>query len=304
MTESGVKAGPLAGRVAIVTGGGKGLGRAFALHLAASGAAVVVNNRRRVTDNDGRWPADVVVGGILATGGTAVAEYSDVADPDSGRAMVDLAIERFGRIDFLVTSAGIGPREMFHKSSPERFDEALATNVSGTVYVTLACCAAMRDAGFGRIVLVSSGAGLHGEPTAAAYSASKGAIIALARAIAGEGQRRNVLTNVLLPYADTQMTAGMHDSLRRLMIPEAVAPVVTALVDPDCTLNGQILVSCAGGLRSAGTVEYGSVRLPSGPLTPAALAELVDESRRAPAREYTDAMSAFLDLAGDLTRSG
>lgn len=277
------------------------MGRAFALHLAASGAAIVVNNRRRVADADGRWPADAVVGEITAAGGNAVAEYSDVADPASGRAMLDLALERFGRIDFLVTSAGIGPREMFHKSSPDRFDEALATNVSGSAYVTLACCAAMREAGFGRIVLVSSGAGLHGEPTASAYSASKGAIIALARAIAGEGQRRNVLTNVLLPYADTQMTEGMHDGLRPLMTPEAVAPVVTALVDPECMLNGQILVSCAGGLRSAGTVEYGTVRLPSGPLTPAALASLIEASRRAPVHEYADAMSAFLDLAGDLS---
>jgi NAD(P)-dependent dehydrogenase (short-subunit alcohol dehydrogenase family) len=156
-----------------------GLGRAFALDLAAAGARVVVNNR-----NDS---ADAVVAEIRAAGGEAVAEHSDVARPGAAESIVDIALHRFGRVDFLVASAGIARPEMFHRTTPERFDAVTATNLGGCAHLAMLCSRHMREAGFGRIVLVSSTAGRHGEPTA---SASKGAIIALGRAIALEGVRR------------------------------------------------------------------------------------------------------------------
>jgi NAD(P)-dependent dehydrogenase (short-subunit alcohol dehydrogenase family) len=297
MSQAGPPVGPLVGRVGIVTGGGKGLGRAFALDLAAAGAAVVVNNRNRVVDAQGRGPADQVVAEILAAGGDAVAEYSDVASPASARAMLDTALTRYGRVDFVVTSAGIATPELLHKTTPERFDRVIATNLGGSAHLVAACSAHMRTAGFGRIVLVASTAGLHGEPTASAYSASKGAVIAFGRAVAVEGQRRNVLTNVVLPFATTQMTdQGMDPRLRDVMTAAAVAPVVTALVDPDCTLNGQVLISGGGRLRAASAVEFGTVTLPSGRLTPTALANLIGQSRLAPPTEYPDAQTAFFAL--------
>jgi hypothetical protein len=110
-----------------------------------------------------------------------------------------------------------------------------------------------------------------------------------------------VLTNVVLPYATTQMTdTGMDSRYRDLMTPETVAPVVTALVDPATGLNGQVLVCAAGALRAAAAMEFGTVRLPGGRLTPAQLREHIDRSRCAAPREYPEALSAFLDLAGEV----
>lgn len=292
---------PLEGRAGIVTGGGKGLGRAFALDLAAAGAAVVVNNRNRQVDADGLGPADHVVAEIRAAGGTAVAEHSDVADPEATGSMMKAALTNFGAIDFLVTSAGVSNPEMFHKSSPERFDAVLDINIGGTAHLAMACSAHMREAGAGRIVFIASTAGLHGEPTASAYSASKGAVIALARAIAVEGARRDVLTNVVLPYATTQMTdTGMATQYRTLMAAERVAPIVTALADPRCRLNGQVIVAGGGGMRAAAAVEYAAVRLPDSRLTPDALAELMARSRAAGPREFDDAYQGFLDFAAEV----
>ncbi|MGN6606727.1 MAG: SDR family NAD(P)-dependent oxidoreductase [Jatrophihabitans sp.] len=295
--------GPLAGQVGIVTGGGKGLGRAFALDLAAAGATVVVNNRNRQVDADGRGPADHVVDEIRAAGGTAVAEHSDVADADAAQAIFDAALGVAGHVDFLVANAAVSNPAMFHKSTPEAFDTVTRINISGSAHLTMLCSAHMRAQSAGRIVLIASTAGLYGEPTASAYTASKGALIALGRAIAVEGQARNVLTNVVLPYATTQMTdTGMHAQYRDIMTPEAVAPVVTALVDPASTLNGQVIVSAAGAIRVASTVEFGAVPLPAGHVSPEQLGALIARSREAEPREFPEALSAFLDLAGEITR--
>jgi NAD(P)-dependent dehydrogenase (short-subunit alcohol dehydrogenase family) len=293
---------PLAGQVGIVTGGGKGLGRAFALDLAAAGARVVVNNRNREVDAGGRGPADHVVTDITAAGGEAVAEHSDVSDPAAVGSLLRAALDTFGRLDFLVTSAGVSTPEMFHKTSPERFNAVTGINIGGSAHLAAACSKHMRAARSGRIVLVASTAGLHGEPTASAYSASKGAVIALGRAISVEGERRNVFTNVVLPYATTQMTeGGMNQDYREVMTAAAVAPVVTALVDPASTLNGQVLVCGGGGLRAASAVEWGTVRLPGVSLSPAGLAALIAESRSAPPSEFPEADAAFLDFAKSLS---
>ena len=131
MTAAG--AGPLAGRVAVVSGGGRGLGRAFCLALARQGARVVVNNRNRVVDADGRGPADDVVSEIVAFGGSAFAEYSDAASPASGDLMVEAALERWGRLDICVANAGIGVGGMFHKQPVVVFDEVLAVNLLGSI---------------------------------------------------------------------------------------------------------------------------------------------------------------------------
>lgn len=292
---------PLAGRVGIVTGGGKGLGRAFALDLAAAGARVVVNNRTREPDAAGRGPADHVVAEIIAAGGQAVAEHSDVTDPAAAQAMVDLAVRTWGRLDFLVANAAVSNPAMFHKLTPEAFDQVTAVNVAGTAHLAILASRHMRAAGFGRIVLISSTAGLHGEPTASAYTASKGAVIAMGKAIAVEGARRNVLTNVVLPYATTQMTeAGMSPAYRDIMRPEAVAPIVTALVDPAGTLNGQVIISAAGGVRAAAAVEFGTVLVPAGPVTPAGLAEVLTKSRGCAPHEYEQAIDGFLEFAAEI----
>lgn len=228
----------LHGRVAIVTGGGTGLGRAFALDLAAQGASVIVNNRNRnrVVGADGRGPADHVVAEIEALGGRAIADHGSVEDPDTPDRLVATAMERYGRLD-----------------------------VNGTALIAAAASRAMRAAGNGRIVLVASTAGLHGEPTVSAYAASKGAVIALGRTMAVEGERRGVLTNVLLPYAHTQMTeSGMDERYSSAMRPDLVASVATALARPDCLLNGEVIVAGGHGLRATETAKTATMRVDSG----------------------------------------
>ena len=260
-----LRTGPLAGRVAIVSGGGRGLGRSFCLALARQGARVMVNNRNRVVDADGR-EADNVAGEITAAGGEAVAEYSDAADPGAGQAMVAAALRRWGRLDICVANAAIGVGGMFHKQPAEQFDEVLAINLQGSIRLARAAMAVMRPAGYGRIILVASTGGLHGDVGLSAYAASKGGLLAFGRSLAAEGAAKGVLTNLLLPYALTQMTDdGMPSAARKHMEPDAVAPVLTALASEGCRLNGEYIVTGGGRLRRASVVEWGTVPLPDDP---------------------------------------
>ena len=289
---------PLAGRVAVVSGGGRGLGRSFCLALARHGAKVVVNNRNRVTDADGRGPADHVAEQITAAGGEAVAEHSDAADPAGGQAIVLAALERWGRLDICVANAAIGTGGMFHKQPAAQFGEVLEINLHGSVRLARAAMAVMRPAGYGRIILVASTGGLHGDVGLSAYAASKGGLLAFGRSLAAEGAAKGVLTNMLLPYALTQMTDdGMPPAARARMDPDLVAPVLTALASPECRLNGEYLVTGGGRLRRASAVEWGTVLLPNGPgLSPSQLHALLAESGRGEPREYRVSVDAFNDL--------
>ncbi len=290
--------GQLAGRVAVVSGGGRGLGRSFCLALARQGAKVVVNNRNRVVDADGRGPADHVTAEIVAAGGEAVAEYSDAAAPDSGEAMVATALGRWGRLDICVANAAIGVGGMFHKQAAGPFDEVLDVNLGGSVRLARAAVSVMRPAGYGRIILVASTGGLHGDIGLSAYAASKGGLLAFGRSLAAEGAARGVLTNMLLPYALTQMTDdGMPSAARARMEPDAVAPVLTALASERCRLNGEYVVTGGGRLRRASVVEWGTVELPAGPdLSAERLAELLERSHQGEPREFGVSVDAFTDL--------
>ncbi|HJY04056.1 MAG TPA: SDR family NAD(P)-dependent oxidoreductase [Streptosporangiaceae bacterium] len=293
--------GPLVGRVAVVSGGGRGLGRAFCLALARQGASVVVNNRNRVVDGDGLGPADHVVAEIVSSGGSAVADYSDAASPVAGDSMVEAALTRWGRLDICVANAGIGAGGMFHKQSASSFEEVLSINLLGSIRLARAAMAVMRPAGYGRIILVASTGGLHGDIGLSAYAASKGGLLAFGRSLAAEGAGKGVLTNMLLPYAVTQMTAAgiSSDDLRRRMTADAVVPVLTALAAPECTLNGEYIVTGGGLLRRASAVEWETVALPGGSsLSAAQLAALVAESGRGKPREFGVSADAFTDLAG------
>jgi NAD(P)-dependent dehydrogenase (short-subunit alcohol dehydrogenase family) len=301
MTASAAR--PLSGRVAVVSGGGRGLGRAFCLALARQGARVVVNNRNRVVDGDGRGPADHVAAEIAAFGGSAFAEYSDAASPSAGEDMVGAALERWGRLDICVANAGIGMGGMFHKQPSSVFEEVLAVNLLGSIRLARAAMRVMRPAGYGRIILVASTGGLHGDLGLSAYAASKGGLLAFGRSLAAEGAGKGVLTNMLLPYAVTQMTSDAMTSpaVRERMTAEAVAPVLTALASPECGLNGEYIVTGGGLLRRASAVEWGTVTLPAGDsLSAAGLADLLAESGRGEPREFGVSIDAFTDLCGDL----
>jgi NAD(P)-dependent dehydrogenase (short-subunit alcohol dehydrogenase family) len=287
---------PLAGRVAVVSGGGKGLGRSFCLALARQGAKVVVNNRHRAAG-----AADRVVAEITAMGSEAVADYGDAADPASGEALVAAALERWGRLDICVANAAIGVGGMFHKQPAAEFGEVLEINLLGSARLARAAMAVMRPAGFGRIILVSSGGGLHGDIGLSAYAASKGALLALGRSLAAEGEARGVLTNLLLPYALTQMTEGATPpAVGQRMDPDLVAPVLTALASPDCGLNGEYVITGGGRLRRASVVEWETTFLPNEPdLRPDQLQALLAESGSGKPREYRVAVDAFNDLMSE-----
>jgi NAD(P)-dependent dehydrogenase (short-subunit alcohol dehydrogenase family) len=285
--------------VAVVSGGGKGLGRSFCLALARQGAKVVVNNRHRAAG-----AADGVVAEITAMGGAAVADYGDAADPASGEALVAAAVERWGRLDICVANAAVGTPGMFHKQSDAEFAEILRINLLGSVRLARAAMAVMRQAGFGRIILVASGGGLHGDIGLSAYAASKGALLALGRTLAAEGEARGVLTNLLLPYALTQMTEGVIGStppaVGRRMDPDLVAPVLAALASPDSRLNGEYVITGGGRLRRASVVEWETTFLPNEPdLRPDQLQALLAQSGSGKPHEYRVAVDAFSDLMSE-----
>jgi NAD(P)-dependent dehydrogenase (short-subunit alcohol dehydrogenase family) len=291
---------PLAGRVAVVSGGGKGLGRSFCLALARQGARVVVNNRNRTVDAAGRGPADEVAAEIAVAGGEAVADYSDAADPGSGEAIVGTAMGYWGRLDICVANAAIGAGGMVHKQPAAEFEQVLEINLLGSIRLARAAMAVMRPAGYGRIILVSSTGGLHGDAGLSAYAASKGGLLAFGRSLAAEGAGRGVLTNLLLPYALTQMTDdGMPPQARQRTDPDLVAPVLTALASPQCQLNAEYIVTGGGRLRRASSVEWGTVDLPgTADLTPHDLAGLLAQSSTAKPQEFSVSTDAFEDLLG------
>jgi NAD(P)-dependent dehydrogenase (short-subunit alcohol dehydrogenase family) len=243
-------------RVAIVTGAGIGLGRAYALELARRGLRVVVNNRRRELDAQGRGSADRVVEEIRAAGGEAIADHEDVCDDGAGERLVRRALGAFGRLDVLVNNAGVDQHAPFHRIDLAAFRAIFEVNFFGTLQVTHAAWGPMRSAGHGRILVSTSSAGLHGLHGLSAYAASKAALIGLARTLAAEGASRDVFCNAVAPYAATRMTeAHLGAEAREDMAPERVAPLVADLVAADSRINGEVIVAGLGWARRATTVE-------------------------------------------------
>jgi len=277
----------LTGRVVIVTGAGKGLGRAYALDLAARGASVVINNRW--SDKSQPPSAETVAAEIVARGGRAVANITSAEDPSSGQRLVDQALETFGRLDGVISNAGVPETLRLHRQTSEGFRRIFDINFFGAFDLVQAAWPALSKNG-GRIVVSASSAGLHGGDGMAAYASSKAALIGLVRGLATEGRSRNVLINAIAPYALTAMTEPFvsPDQARR-MDPAAVAPLVSWLVSEACDITGQTLVSGGGRLRVATAVEGQPVSLDGGPIGAAVHAALRAEPREA----YPDSHAAF-----------
>jgi len=244
----------LQNQVIIVTGAGRGLGRAYALDLARRGASIVVNTRPREADAPGS--AEAVVAEIIALGGQAVAAPLAVEEANSGDRLLATALDAFGRVDGLLNNAGAPEARTLHKQTTDAFRQVFEVNFFGSLTPTLPIYRHLRAQGSGRILMSTSAAGLHGVHGMAAYSSSKAALIGLMRVIALEGASHGVGCNAIAPYAATGMTADYldADSAAR-MGPEHVAPVVSWLMSPDCPLNGQTLVAGAGAVRPAARIE-------------------------------------------------
>jgi NAD(P)-dependent dehydrogenase (short-subunit alcohol dehydrogenase family) len=246
------------GRVAVVSGAGRGIGRAYALLLADRGAGVVVNDLGGSMDGLGAdaGPASAVAAEIAAAGGVAIADVSDVSTPGGGQALVDAAIERFGRVDILVNNAGIIRWAGFPDADADNLASHLAVHVGGSFNTTRAAWPHMVERGYGRIVMTTS-AGMFGLPNNVSYATAKGAVIGLTRSLSTAGARRGIKVNLIAPAATTRM-AGDPDAAPE-MPPEAVAPMAAFLAHEDCPVTGEIYAAGAGRfarLFIASTVGY------------------------------------------------
>ena len=239
------------GRVAIVTGAGGGLGRAHALELARRGAAVVVNDigASLVGDDTEDTPAESVAREIVSAGGDAVADTNSVASVEGGKAIVQTAIEAFGRVDVVVNNAGILRDKTFQNTSSDDVDPVLGVHLVGAFNVTRPAWLHFREQRYGRVVVTSSSAGLWGNFGQTAYSAAKMGLVGLIKALAIEGQRYNIAANAIAPIARTRMTEAAQNDLFDRLDPELISPVVTYLAHESSTLTGEIL--SAGGGRVA-----------------------------------------------------
>jgi NAD(P)-dependent dehydrogenase (short-subunit alcohol dehydrogenase family) len=252
-------------RVAVVTGGGRGLGRSYALLLASQGAKVVVNDPGGSIGGDGTdaAPADEVVREITAAGGEAVASTDSVATPEGGRAIVGTALERYGRIDILVHNAGNVRRASLKEMSYDDFEAVLDVHLRGAFHVVRPAFPQMCEAGYGRIVLTSSIGGLYGNHDVANYAVAKAGVIGLSNVAAIEGAPHGVKSNVIVPAAVTRMAEGIDTSAYPPMGPELVAPAVAWLSHESCSVTGEMLVALAGRVATAVVVETPGVYRPS-----------------------------------------
>jgi len=243
-------------RVAIVTGAGRGIGRAHALLLAERGAVVVVNDLGvDVGGADaGETPADDVVGEILALGGEAVADASDVSSAEGAAGLVAAAIARFGRLDVVVNNAGIIRYTDFPAADLDELRLHLAVHVGGSFNVTRAAWPHLVARGYGRLVFTTSSA-IYGLPNLVSYGAAKGGVVGLARALATAGASHDIKANVISPIGLTRMmraSGALPDDVEALAAqvpPALVAPVMAYLAHETCPVTGEIYT--AGGGRAA-----------------------------------------------------
>jgi NAD(P)-dependent dehydrogenase (short-subunit alcohol dehydrogenase family) len=256
--------GRLEGRVAIVTGAGRGLGRAHALHLAAEGAAVVVNDVGRSLSGEGddEQPANEVVREIEDQGGRAAADFHDVADWEQAEALVETAVTAFGRLDVLVNNAGILRDRTLANLAEDEWDAVLRVHLKGHAAPTRHAMAHWRarakdgEEVRASVVHTTSVAGFCGSFGQANYSAAKAAVLGLSKVVALEGAAYGVRSNAVSPSARTRFTMSMKGSEERLRPPDDasqfdfydpgnVSPLIAWLAEADCPANGQAF-HCAG----------------------------------------------------------
>ncbi len=234
----------LDGQVAIVTGAGRGLGRAHALALAERGAKVVVND---LGDASGESiHADAVASEIMDAGGEAMSHGANVANTEQVEDMVMQAMDRWGRIDILVNNAGILRDKTFAKMSLDDFRLVIEVHLMGSVNCTKAVWDIMREQSYGRIVFTSSSSGLYGNFGQSNYGAAKMAMVGLMNTLHLEGAKYDIRVNCLAPAAGTAMTEGLiPPEVFELLSPEAVSPAIVFLAGPDAP--SRKVVGAGGG---------------------------------------------------------
>ena len=244
-------------RVAVITGGGRGLGREYALLLAARGAKVVVNDIGGSLSGEGEdvGPAQRVVDEIRAAGGEAVASTDSVATSAGGESIIASALDHFGRVDVLIHNAGNVRRGSVGEMSYEDFDAVLDVHLRGAFHVVRPAFPRMCAQGYGRVVLTSSIGGLYGNHGVANYAAAKAGVIGLTNVVALEGAAEGVVCNAIVPGAVTRMAEGLDTSQYPPMEPGLVAPTVGWLAHESCSVTGEMFVAIAGRIARAFIAE-------------------------------------------------
>jgi NAD(P)-dependent dehydrogenase (short-subunit alcohol dehydrogenase family) len=243
-------------QVAIVTGAGRGLGRLYALELARRGASVIVNDLGGTMHGEGADTsvANQVVAEIESAGGVAVASHDSVASPEGGEAIVRLAVERFGRLDAVVSNAGIFNSIAFDELSADDWRRMLSVHLDGGFYLSQPAYRVMKEQRYGRFVFISSSGGMFGQPMEAHYAAAKAGLVGLTNVIAIEGAEHGILANTMLPFGFSRMvteTVGDPKALGeigflRVIKPELVVPMVVFLASRACEFTHQNYSACAG----------------------------------------------------------
>jgi NAD(P)-dependent dehydrogenase (short-subunit alcohol dehydrogenase family) len=257
----------LDGQVAIVTGAGRGLGRAYAIELARRGAKVVVNDdagRHEPTRRPGEMRADDVAQEITATGGGAVANYEDVATPGGARAVVEDAVSRWGTVDIVISNAGFLRTGYFEDLTEDQIEQVLSVHLRAAFYLIQPAWRIVKEKGYGRILVASSSSGAFGHQGLANYAAAKAGLIGLTRALAYEAREYgDIRVNALLPQAKTEISAtdpipmlfeefarhvpeGGGELMGSRGDPDGVMPMAVYLCSPACQVSGEAYAARMG----------------------------------------------------------
>ena len=242
------------GRVCVVTGAGRGIGREEALLLAREGASVVVNDLGGARDGTGAGSAmaDHVVAEIKDAGGRAVANYDSVAEPEGAENIIKTALDEFGKVDGVVSNAGILRDGTFHKMPFENWDSVLKVHLYGGYNVIRAAWPHFREQSYGRIVVATSTSGLFGNFGQANYSAAKLGLVGLINTLAQEGAKYNIKANALAPIAATRMTEDiLPPEVFKKLTPEYVAPVVAYLCTEEVPDTASVFIVGGGKVQRA-----------------------------------------------------
>lgn len=236
------------GKVAVITGAGGGLGRQHALLLAERGALVVVNDLGGNVEGTGAdaSAAQKVVDEIRAAGGEAVANHDSVSTPEGGEAIIQTAVDAYGRVDIVINNAGILRDKTFHNMTPDLVDSVIEVHLKGAFNVTRPAWIRMREQKYGRIISTSSAAGIFGNFGQANYGAAKMGLVGFTRVLAAEGAKYNIRANAIAPLALTRMTENLMGALGEKLDPSLVTPIVAWLAHEDCDVSGEIY-SVGGG---------------------------------------------------------
>ena len=252
------------GRVAVITGSGRGLGLEYARLLAGLGARVVINDNGSAMDGAGQDEsvAETAARAIREAGGEAIANTDSVATPEGGQAIIDAALAQWGRIDVLVHNAGNTRFDPFAEIAYDAFKSLIDVHLMGAFHVTRAAFPHMMAASYGRVVLTGSIGGLYTMPQTGGYPVAKAGMIGLSNLIALEGADHGIKSNLILPGAVTRMAEGLDTSQYPPMTPDMVAPVVGYLSHEDCAVTAEIYIAMAGRVARAYVSETRGVYRP------------------------------------------